>query len=163
MFYYHSFHFKYTEELFSKYKFSFFLYQKKSNDKKEEIVNIFIAHVAPQSNEIYHPALLQERKLNIYAAKYKRNIDANLYKPSEKKLHRVDIGDYWPTSIKETIKWFPFLNIMEHTENIMEKYGLMSSLLKVFDVFEIRLSYKKGILDVVYLKCINCKRESGIY
>ena len=29
-------------------------------------------------------------------------------------------------------------------------------------MFEIRLMYKEGILDVVYLKCINCKRETGL-
>ena len=30
-------------------------------------------------------------------------------------------------------------------------------------MFELRLSYKEGILDVVYLICINCKRETGLY
>ena len=30
-------------------------------------------------------------------------------------------------------------------------------------MFELRLSYKEGILDVVYLRCINCKRETGLY
>ena len=29
-------------------------------------------------------------------------------------------------------------------------------------MFEIRLSYKEGILDIVHLKCINCKRETGL-
>ena len=53
---------------------------------------------------------------------------------------------------------------MEHTENNMEKNnGLISSLLKVFAMFEILLSYKEGILDIVSLKCINCKRETGLY
>ena len=39
----------------------------------------------------------------------------------------------------------------------------MSSLLKLFAMFEIRLCYKKVILDVVSLKCINFKRETGLY
>ena len=66
--------------------------------------------------------MLQERRLNIDAAEYEQNIDVNLYKTSEKKkLHCVDSGDYWPTSIKEIIQWFPFLTIMEHTANMMEK------------------------------------------
>ena len=30
-------------------------------------------------------------------------------------------------------------------------------------MFEIRLRYKKVILDVVSLKCINCKREAGLH
>ena len=86
--------------------------------------------------------MLQEWRHNIDATEYERNIDANLYKPSEKKkLHCVDSGDYWPTSIKEIIQWFPFLTIMEHTANIMEKEGLISSLLKVFAMFEIHLSF----------------------
>ena len=69
--------------------------------KKEEIINIFSANVAPQIKEIYHPALLKEWRLNIDAAVYKSNIHFNLYKPSEKKkIHRVDRGEHWPTSIK---------------------------------------------------------------
>ena len=41
--------------------------------------------------------------------------------------------------------------------------GLISSLLNVFAMFELRLSYKEGNLDVVYLRCINCKRGTGLY
>ena len=88
------------------------------------IINIFSAYVVPLLKDINHPALLQEWKLNIDAAEYKRNINANLYKPSEKnKFNRVDSDYFWPTSIKETIKWFPFLTIMEYTAKIMEKKG----------------------------------------
>ena len=29
-------------------------------------------------------------------------------------------------------------------------------------MFEIHLSYKEGFLDVIYLKCINCERETGL-
>ena len=66
--------------------------------------------------------MIQEWKLNLYAAEYKRNIYANLHKPSgETKFNPIDSEDYWPTSIKETIQWFTFLAIMEHTANIMEK------------------------------------------
>ena len=53
-----------------------------------------------------------------------------MYKPSgKKKIHRVDSGKHWPTSIKETVQWFTFLIIMEHTEKKEKHYGLMSSLL----------------------------------
>ena len=38
--------------------------------KKEEIINIFSAYVAPLTKEIHHPALLQEWRLNIDAANY---------------------------------------------------------------------------------------------
>ena len=53
---------------------------------------------------------------------------------------------------------------MEHTANIMGgSNGLISSLLKLFSVFELRLSYKEVILDIVSLRCINCKIETGLY
>ena len=53
---------------------------------------------------------------------------------------------------------------MEHNTNIMEKNnGLISSLLKVFAMFELRLSCEEGNLDVVSLRCIDCKRETGLF
>ena len=52
---------------------------------------------------------------------------------------------------------------MEHTANKMqENNGLISSLLKMFSMFEIRLSYGERYLDTLSLKCINCKRETGL-
>ena len=66
--------------------------------------------------------MLQKWKLNLDAEEYEENIGANMYKPSgQKKIHRFDSGEHWPTSIKETINWFPFLTIMEHTADKMEK------------------------------------------
>ena len=81
--------------------------------------------------------MLKEWKLNFDAAHYEKNMKANMYKPSEnEKKHSSDSGEHWPTSIKETIKWFPFLTIMEHTANKMKNNnGLISSLLKVFAIF----------------------------
>ena len=63
-----------------------------------------------------------------------KKIDAKVYKHSTKKeIDRHDSDLYWPTSIKDTIQWFPFLTIMEHTENILKpNKGLIPSLLKVF-------------------------------
>ena len=53
---------------------------------------------------------------------------------------------------------------MEYTANIMEQNnGLISSLLKVFAMFESRLNYKERNLDVVSLRCINCKIETGLF
>ena len=82
-----------------------------------------------------------------------------MYKPSEKKkCNRVDSDEHWPTSRKKKIQWFPFLTIMEHTANKMkENIGLKSSLLKMFAMFEIRLSCGDKKLDVVSITCINCK------
>ena len=59
--------------------------QRELNDKKEIIINIFSAYVAPLLKYINHPVLLQECKRNIGAAAYEINIDASLYKPSLKK------------------------------------------------------------------------------
>ena len=74
-----------------------------------------------------------------------------------------DCDEYLPTSIKETIKWFSFLTILEYTAKITEKNNvLISSYLKMFAVFEIRLSYGDEKLDVVSINCINCKRETGL-
>ena len=71
--------------------------------------------------EINNPALLQECKLNIDDAAYEKHIYANVSKPFDKKvIDRHDSNLYWPTSIKDTIQWFPFLTIIEHSENIQK-------------------------------------------
>ena len=46
------------------------------------IIKIFSQYVEPLLEDINHPELLQEWKVNIYAEDYERNVDANLYKPS---------------------------------------------------------------------------------
>ena len=48
-------------------------------------MNIFSAYVEPLLKYINRPALLQECKLNLDDVAYERNIDANIYKPSNKK------------------------------------------------------------------------------
>ena len=91
------------------------------NTKKEQMSTIFNTYVTPQIKEINHLEFLQEWKLNIDAAEYEKNIKANMYKPSEKKkINLVDNHKHWPASIKETIRWFIFLAIMEHTANKMQ-------------------------------------------
>ena len=81
----------------------------------------------------------------------------------KKKLNSVDDQKHWPASIKETTQWFTFLTNMEHTANKMQDdKRVISSLLKMFTMFEIRLSYEDEDLDTVSLKCINCKRETGL-
>ena len=128
------------------------------------MITIFSTYVAPQIKEIHHPALLQEWKINLDAAEYKNNMKANMYKPSEKnEFNRVDSDKHWPTSIKKKIQWFTFLTIMENNANEMkENNGLISSLLNMFDIFKIRFSYGDKELDVLYIKCINCKIETGL-
>ena len=72
-------------------------YIKKEFNEKEEIINnTFITYVELFLEDINHPALLQERKLNLYAALYEK-IDYNLSKPSAKKeIDHHDRYFYWP-------------------------------------------------------------------
>ena len=78
-------------------------------------------------------------------------------------MNRVDSDKHWPESIKKKIQWFPFLTIMEYTANKMKNNdGMISSLLKIFAMFEIRLSYEDEKLYVLSIKCINFKIETGL-
>ena len=53
---------------------------------------------------------------------------------------------------------------MEYTPIIMESNnGLISSLLKVFSMFELCLNYKEGKLYLISIRCINCKIETGLF
>ena len=52
---------------------------------RERIIDIFSSYFVPLLRDINHPALLQECKVNIDAEAYEKYIDANLYKPSDKK------------------------------------------------------------------------------
>ena len=89
----------------------------------------------------------------------------NMYKPSKKKIiNRIADHEHWPASIKSTIQWFPFHTIMEHTGNIMQDdTHLISSLLNMFSMFGICLSYGEKDLDNFCLKCINCFKKTGLY
>ena len=52
---------------------------------------------------------------------------------------------------------------MEYTGNLMQDdTHLTSSLLKMFSMFEIRLSCGDDDFYIVSLQCINCKKETGL-
>ena len=57
---------------------------KEFNDKTEEMINVFSAHITQQMKEIHHPALLQEWKLILDDADYIKIINSNNHKFSEK-------------------------------------------------------------------------------
>ena len=64
-------------------------------------------------------------------------------------------------SIKGTIKWFPFLDIMEYTGNDMiSDIPLTTSFLKMFSMFEIKMTVRDVNVDEVSLMCISCKRKT---
>ena len=54
------------------------------NDKDESINNIFSTYVEPLLDDINHPELVQEWKLNIYASSYEKQLDAKANRPSYK-------------------------------------------------------------------------------
>ena len=101
--------------------------------------------------------------MNIDAAEYERNM-AEKYRPSEKKkMNRIGDHEHWPASIKSTCQWFTFHAIMEYTGNIMQDdTHIISSLLKMFSMFKIRLSYGDKDLDTLCLKCIHCYKETRL-
>ena len=53
---------------------------------------------------------------------------------------------------------------MEHTENIINpNKGLIPSLLKVFYMFELRLIDDRDKVEAIDIRCINCKKRTGLY
>ena len=68
----------------------------------------------------------------------------------------------------ETIQWFHFHSIVEHTEVITEKYiSLITLLLKFFAMFQMRLfGYKRneeGKKWSLYLSSVKIMIESPVY
>ena len=85
-----------------------------------------------------------------------------LLKKKEFDRHYSDL--YWPTAIKDTIRWFPFLTIMEHTANVIKSNkGLIPPLLKVFAMFELRLVGYGDKVDAIAIRCIYSKKETILY
>ena len=53
---------------------------------------------------------------------------------------------------------------MEHIANILDpNKRLIHPLLKVFAVFELCLIDDGDKLESIYISCINCKKETGLY
>ena len=76
---------------------------------------------------------------------------------------------YWTTSIRETIQCFPFLTIVDHIANILEKNkSLITSLLKVFSMFRLCIFYynhneEENVVESIAIKCSNCDKDTGLY
>ena len=79
----------------------------------------------------------------------------------KRKIDRNDSDSYWPTSIKYTIQWLPFITIIEHTSNIINpNKGRITSLLKSFAIFQLRLFYdihdeEGNVADEISIRCSN--------
>ena len=53
---------------------------------------------------------------------------------------------------------------MEHTSNIINpKQGLITSILKLFAMFELRLIDDINKVEAIAIRCIDCKKETGLH
>ena len=53
---------------------------------------------------------------------------------------------------------------MEYTENILNyNKGLITSLLRVFTIFDFRLIDDRDKVKAISSICINCKQKTGLY
>ena len=87
-----------------------------------------------------------------------------MHKPSSKKrIIRIENFDHWPESIKRTIEWFTFLDIMEYNgKDMISDISLTTSLLKIFFMFRVKITVRDDTVNEFSLMCINCKRETYI-
>ena len=63
---------------------------------------------------------------------------------------------------KRQLSGFLFLQLWKILQTVWKNNRLISSLFKVFDMLEIRLSHEDEKLDVVSLNCINGIIETGL-
>ena len=86
------------------------------HDRQNIMDELFHQLNLPLLKDIDHPALVTEWKKTFYSTAYEKITTKEIKLQSKKK--EIDCHDninYWPTSIKKFINWFPFLNIMEYT------------------------------------------------
>ena len=108
--------------------------------------------------------MVEEWKLNIDSEAYEKKLDYKVNRPPDKKLiNRHDDEKYWTISIKENIKWFPFLSITEKTD-----ISISQSLLKFFAIFQMRLLYleyneEEHVVEAISIQCSNGHRNTGLH
>ena len=83
--------------------------------------------------------MIEEWKQNLDTAAYEENIYKDVKLPSiKKKIDRNDKTEYWTKSIKESLNWLPFFDIMDFTADMIENdKNLLPSLLG-FSIFKIK-------------------------
>ena len=79
------------------------------NNQKEAMYRLFSTYITPQIKEIYHPAIIQEWKLNINAAEYEKNMTLTHVPSTKKIINRKDEFKHWPESIKSTMQWVQYV------------------------------------------------------
>ena len=97
----------------------YFVYKKNLYHDKQNIMDeMFHQFHLPLLKDADHPVLSTEWKQNIDSTAYENNMNKEIKQPSKKKeIDRQYNMTYCPTSIKEVIGWFTFLNIMAYTED----------------------------------------------
>ena len=107
------------------------------NNQKEAMDRLFSTFVTPQIKEKYHPSIIQEWKLNIDATEYEKNMTLSNVPSYLKKFNRIDDFEHCPESIKSTLQWFPFHEIMEYTGNVNNDDVRWVSSCMTFPVYSI--------------------------
>ena len=75
------------------------------------------------------------------------------------KKNRIDNFEHWPASIKTTIEWFPFLEMMEYTGNDIKNDVRGVSFFMSFPVYSI-ISRKGNHSIVVFIDAGQCSKLS---
>ena len=71
---------------------------------------------------------------------------------TKKRINRIDNFEHWPESIKTTIQWFTFLDMMEYTGNDMiSDIPLTTSLLKMFPMFRVKMTVRDVTVNGVII------------
>ena len=84
----------------------------------------------------------KEWKLNIDAKEYEKNLLLFHVPSTKKRINCINNFEHWPVSIKRTIKWFTFIDIMEYTGNdVISDIPLTTSLLKMFSMFRVKMTF----------------------
>ena len=91
------------------------------HDKQKEMNALFDKYQISLFKNIDHLALIQEWKQNLDAAAYEKNVHQEIKIPPKKKeINCHGIMTYCPTSIREVINWFPFMDTMGYTADMIE-------------------------------------------
>ena len=96
-------------------------------------------YLVPFTEDIEHPALIEELMQNLDATAYENNIHKyeNLQSMKKKIDHNYK-KECWPKIIMKSLNELTFLDIMDLTSDRIDNYkNLILSLLKLFTMFKI--------------------------
>ena len=102
-------------------------------DKLRVIYELFIDHLVPIMGDLDHPDFIEERKQNLDAAAYEKNLNQDVKIPSIKE--NIDCNnktEYWPKSIEESLNWLPFLYITNFTADRIENHKKLYYNCRIF-------------------------------